>query len=253
VKVDPLGHTDGGYGEFNLSVGGARQGSRESGPSEQSRMFGNARIPGGMAHYLAGFRGTVRFYRGLTDRDPLTESGVFPMRLSVPLDRTTGDVTMPKASVDQFYFDRDHPAGALHGAEDTGTHTDLDESASIVTAPSETHMDTEPSDDGHASVLDIAPHPVDEEVLDPTHVQAPPTDDHLADWLQWQSVEDWSNPVGHAEHAESLSIVDEDALRVPAPIEYESPWRRSTACAVVNGKLACVDVAVLILRTGPRP
>lgn len=302
VKADPLGHTDGGYGEFNLSVGGAWQGSRESGPSEQSRMFGNARIPGGMANYLAGFRGSLRFYRGLTDRDPLTESGVFPLRLSVPLDRGTGEVTLPKATVNRFYFDRDHPDGALHGAEDAGTDmdTELDETASIATTPLETHTDTEPSDDGHASVLGIAPHSVDEDVFDPTHVEAPPTDDHLADWLQWQSVEDWSNPVGHAEHTESLSvpdleavskhspvtehgndavvhsdeqhsqlapkststvatlkseptILDEDALRLPAPIEYESPWRRSTACATVNGQLACVDVAVLILRTEPRP
>lgn len=221
VKVDPLAHTDGGYGEFNLTVGGARQGSRESGPSEQSRMFGNARIPGGMAHYLAGFRGTLRFYRGLTDHDPLTENGVFPLRLSVPLDRTTGDVSLSRASFDRFYFDRDHPEGALHGAEDASTDTELSafESASVHTAPLATEPKTEFTEDASA------------------------VPEHLADWLRWQSVKDWSEP----------AVVEEDMLRVPPPIDYESPWRRSSSCAMVNGQRACVLVAVATIRTGTRP
>jgi hypothetical protein len=43
---------------------------------------------------------------------------------------------------------------------------------------------------------------------------------------------------------------EESALRVPTPIDYQGPWRRSTQCATVNGVGACVSVAVITLRTG---
>jgi hypothetical protein len=44
--------------------------------------------------------------------------------------------------------------------------------------------------------------------------------------------------------------VEDYVLPLPAPIEYEGPWRRSNLCSTVNGRQACVSVAVLILATG---
>jgi hypothetical protein len=46
--------------------------------------------------------------------------------------------------------------------------------------------------------------------------------------------------------SEDLDI-DDDALRLPAPIDYAGPWRRSSVCSMVNGSRACVDVAVITL------
>jgi len=42
-------------------------------------------------------------------------------------------------------------------------------------------------------------------------------------------------------------VIEDHLLRLPAPIDFEGPWRRSSVCSTVNGNRACVDVAVITL------
>ena len=116
VKVDPLPHTT-SYGEFSLTFGVSRQGRKQAGSVEGGRNFDTMKIPTGMANFTASYRGTFEFYRGLQNKHPVTETGIFPMRVSIPLDQAKGEVSVPRGSLGKTYFDSEHPNGTIHGAE----------------------------------------------------------------------------------------------------------------------------------------
>ena len=116
VKVDPLPHTT-SYGEFSLTFGVSRQGRKQAGSVEGGRNVDTMKIPTGMANFSASYRGSFEFYRGLQDKHPVTGAGIFPMRVSIPLDQVKGELPVPRDSLGKTYFDSEHPNGTIHGAE----------------------------------------------------------------------------------------------------------------------------------------